>query len=176
MENFEERWARATDKTHLHRTRKHDLYTFGATRLPYIFLAESAINVGDTIVRRGEISTEKPAIFLGGSQSPRFEGFQDSEEDQKDQLLFARAFRFPGLNVQNQHMQMELVAREASALCDELMSELDDQRDSRTAVIEGPEDLWGLSLIFYAAQMTSRSAPGNMREMMERGGGPSLGY
>ena len=174
MESFDERWARAFDQTRLHRTRKHDLYTFGATRLPYIFLAESSINTGDTIVRRGEISTDKPAILLGNAEGPRFEGFQDGDGDQRDQLLFARAFRFPGLNVQNQSMHMDIVARDMSALCDELMAELELKRDSRTAVIEGPEDLWGLSLIFYAAKMTSRSAPSNMRDFMERGELPGL--
>ena len=169
MESFDNRWARASEQTRLHRTRKHDLYTFGATRLPYIFLAESAINTGDTVIRRGEISTDKPAIILGHGDAPQFEGFQDSNNDERDQILFARAFRFSGLNVQNQGMQMDIVARETAALCDELMEELDSNRDSRTAIIEGPEDLWGLSLIFYAAKMTSRSAPGNMRDIMERG-------
>ncbi len=38
-------------------------------------------------------------------------------------------------------------------------------------VIEGPEDLWGLSLLIYAAEMTQRSAPGNFRDIAERNGG-----
>jgi hypothetical protein len=167
-ESFEQRWARAQDQTKIHRTRKHDLYTFGATALPYIFVAESSINTGDCIIRKGEIKTEKPALFLGGDSGSQFEGFSE-EEDSNDTLLFARAFRFPNLNVANQGMTMDVVTRELHGLCDEVMTDLEAERDSRTAVLEGPEDLWGLGLLIYASEMTKRSAPNNVKDMMDRG-------
>jgi hypothetical protein len=175
--NFEDRWLRAKDGTKLHRTRQTDLFTFGTTALPYIFIASSAINTGDSVLRRGELKTEKPAIIWGGGESSpesRFNGFEDEEGDSADQVLFARAFRFPNLNVNNQGMKLEVVSREIQQLSDELMTDLDSNGDRRTAVIEGPEDLWGLSLLIYAAEMTQRSAPGNMRDIAERGRGPSF--
>lgn len=176
MESFEERWARARDQTVLHRTRKSDLYTFGTTALPYVFIGSSAINSGDTVMRKGEIKTEKPALFLGGQESPnaRFNGFEDEGEEQQDPLLLARAFRFPNLQVHNKDMTMEVVERELNEMSEILQRDLELGRDRRTAVIEGPEDLWGLSLLIYAGEMTQRSAPGNVRDMLERGGGSPL--
>lgn len=172
-EDFEQRWLRAKDGTTIHRRRKNDLYTFGTTALPYIFIASSAINTGDSIIRRGEMKTEKPAIIWGGGQpeTERFSGFENEGEEGQDQILFARAFRFPDLQVQNKGMELEVVTRELHSLSDELMGDLDSDSDSRTAVIEGPEDLWGLSLLIYAAEMTQRSAPGNFRDIAERNGG-----
>ena len=174
--NFEDRWMRAKEGTQLHRTRQTDLFTFGTTALPYVFIASSAINTGDSILRRGELKTEKPAIIWGGgesSESSRFSGFEEEGEN-VNQVLFARAFRFPNLQVNNQGMQMEVLSREIRQLSDEIMSELDANGDRRTAVIEGPEDLWGLSLLIYAAEMTQRSAPGNLRDIAERGRGPTF--
>jgi hypothetical protein len=175
---FEDRWLRAKDGTKLHRTRQTDLFTFGTTALPYVFIASSAINTGDSMLRRGELKTEKPAIIWGGgesSDSSRFHGFEDEgQDDNADRVLFARAFRFPNLQVNNQGMELEVVSREMTQLSDELMTELEANGDRRTAVIEGPEDLWGLSLLIYAAEMTQRSAPGNLRDITERRGGPSF--
>jgi hypothetical protein len=168
-ESFEQRWARAQVDTKIHRSRKHDLYTFGSTALPYFFIAKSSINSGDSIVRRGEVKTEKPTLFFGGNNGSHFDGFSDNDEQNGDAMLFSRAFRFPNLNVANQGMSMEVVSRENHDLCDEMMHDLDLQRDSRTAVIEGPEDLWALSLLIYASQMTQRSAAGNVKDILDRG-------
>lgn len=168
-ESFEQRWSRAQVDTKIHRTRKHDLYTFGSTALPYYFIAKSSINAGDSIVRRGEVKTEKPTLFFGGNSGGHFDGFSDQDEEQSSNaLLFSRAFRFPNLNVANQGMSMEVISRENHDLCDEIMRDLDQQRDSRTAVIEGPEDLWALSLLLYASQMTQRSAAGNVKDILGR--------
>lgn len=74
----------------------------------------------------------------------------------------------PNLNVQNQDMHLDVVSKELEELGDQFMNDLDRENDSRTAVIRGPEDLWGISLLIYAGEMTRRSAPGNMKEIMER--------
>jgi len=177
MENFDQLFLRATEQTRLLRTRKNDLYTFGSTRLPYVFPAPSAINAGDTIVRRGEIQTERPAIVLGGNEQSRFKGFEEDGHEGL-QVLFMRAFRMPNLSVQNQAMRLEVISRELEAIGEDFMNDLDRENDSRTAVIQGPEDLWGLSLLIYAGEMTRRSAPGNLKDLMERGpqGGQGFGF
>lgn len=168
MDQFEQKLRLAQQQTEILRTRKSDLFTFGTTRLPYVFLAESLINQGDTIIRRGEINTEKPSLILGDNL-PSFEGFSDDEADHKQMsFVFGRGFQFPSLSYQNQSMQMEVVAKELHALSDEIQEELEQQRDSKTAVIQGPEDSWAFSLLIYAGEMTRRSAPGNIKDMMDR--------
>lgn len=168
MEDFEQRFLRAQEGTSLHRTRQNDLYTFGSTRLPYVFLGSSAINAGDTVIRRGEIRTEKPTLFLGGNPQSEFEGFEEEGDDPSTPMLFARAFQMSGLNVHNDGMTLEVVEREVRSVVDGTLEEMDRQGDRRTAVVEGPEDLWALSLLIYAGEMTQRSAPGNVKDLLER--------
>jgi len=169
MENFESRLRLAQQQTQIHRTRKSNLFTFGTTELPYVFLAESAINSGDTVIRRGSIKTEKPSLFLG-NDLPTFEGFSEDEGDHRQMsFIFGRGFQFPSLNFHNSDMQLEVVCKELKAISDLIQEELDRGHDSRTAVITGPEDSWAFSLLIYAGEMTRRSAPSNIKDIMERG-------
>ena len=74
--NIEELWQKAIDKTEIYRARLRYLYTFDQTTLPYIYMAESALNAGDVVVRQGNIVAERPFVFMPGNL-PQFEGFQD---------------------------------------------------------------------------------------------------
>jgi hypothetical protein len=56
--NIQEGWEKALKTTQIIRARAQSLETYSATQLPYIFLAESAVNSGDTVVRRGEVMVE----------------------------------------------------------------------------------------------------------------------
>jgi len=169
MEDFEKKLKLARQQTQILRTRKSDLFTFGTTSLPYVFLAESLINEGDTIIRRGEVKTAKPSLIMG-EDLPTFEGFSDEESDHKQMsFVFGRGFQFPSLNFQNNDMQLEVVSKELKAVSDEVQNEFDKTHDSRTAVISGPEESWAFSLLIYAGEMTKRSAPGNIKDMFERG-------
>ena len=111
-ESFDQRWARAQDKTIIHRTRKNDLYTFGATALPYTFVARSAINPGDSIIRRGEVKTEKPALFLGEAKSKTVLRVFPMRASLGMLSCLPELFAFPNLNVSNSGMSMEVVTRE----------------------------------------------------------------
>ena len=169
MEQFEQKLRLAQEQTKILRTRKSDLFTFGTTRLPYAFLAESLINQGDTVIRRGEINTTKPSLIMG-EDLPTFEGFSDDDGDHKQMsFVFGRGFQLPSLNFQNQSMELEVVSKELKALSDQIQNKLDREHDSKTAVISGPEDSWAFSLLIYAGEMTRRSAPGNIKDMMDRG-------
>ena len=70
-----ERWEKAVKKTEVIRPRVQPLLIYETTRLPYIFLAESSLNVGDCVVRRGEVFVEKPTIVLP-EHMPQFDGFE----------------------------------------------------------------------------------------------------
>lgn len=167
-ESFEERFRAALEQTKVHRARRTNLFTFGATRLPYIFAAESAVNRGETVVRTGEIVTEKPNLILP-EEIPTFSGFQtDDGEGRQLQLVFGRLFRFPAVHCRNDGVALEVVPGEMERVVDGRIAELDRSGNSRTAVISGREDLWHISLMVYAGEMMHRSAPDNIREMLER--------
>jgi len=58
--DMEEAWNKALRYTEIIRSRVQSLMTFKDTAVSYILLSESSINVGDTVVRRGEVVVEKP--------------------------------------------------------------------------------------------------------------------
>ncbi|MBI4711459.1 MAG: hypothetical protein HY767_03240, partial [Candidatus Omnitrophica bacterium] len=87
-------WEKALKSTEIIRPRVQPLQTFEATQIPYVFLAESAVNQGDTVVRKGEVTVDKPSIILPPNL-PQFEGFEfDKEfsgvEDYLTTFLFVR--------------------------------------------------------------------------------------
>ncbi len=174
--NLDEKVQRALEESVVHRRRKQDLFTFGTTRLPYVFIANSSINTGCTLIRNGEINTDKPNIFIGNPQ-PSLEGFGEEEgEDQAMALLMARRFRFPPLKVENRGAPIEVRETELERVVDDEMKRLDGNQDSKTAVISGPEDGWQFSLLLYAMQLTQQSAVGNLKDFLDRGHLPEMGW
>ena len=57
-------WEKALKRTEIIRPRVQPLHAFESTHLPYIFLGESSVNTGDSVVRKGEVLVEKPALVL----------------------------------------------------------------------------------------------------------------
>ncbi len=99
--DLESLWDKALKGTEILRARMLDLKTFEPTLLPYVFLAESQLNQGDTVVRHGHVLIERPAIMLP-NLSPPFEGFEfDSalhlNADALTTFLLVRGIQFPSL-------------------------------------------------------------------------------
>ncbi len=167
--DFEEKLRYALERSVFHRERGSDLFTFGATRLPYFFAARSALHEGETVVRRGEILTERPAIMLGHPEM-LLEGFGESqEEDRSIALTVGRRFHMPALRYENRAGALELIPRDLEELVQAWLQELEGSGNTRTAVISAPEDAWPLPLLIYAGRMMQRSLPGNLRDLAERG-------
>ena len=70
-----ENWEKALKKTEIIRPRIQSMMTFSETSMPYILLSESSINMGDTVVRKGEVVVERPTLILPPN-IPQFEGFE----------------------------------------------------------------------------------------------------
>ncbi|MEK6732717.1 MAG: hypothetical protein AABY55_03740, partial [Candidatus Omnitrophota bacterium] len=77
--NIQDGWEKALKHTKIIRPRPKALLTFETTEVPYVLLSESSVNLGDTVVRKGQILVEKPAIILP-SNLPHFEGFDFEKE------------------------------------------------------------------------------------------------
>src|SRR3989338_6136457 len=111
--DVQELWERALKRTEILRVRLQDLATFDATAVPYIFLAESALNQGDTIVRKGQVLIERPSIILPGF-SPQFEGFEFDPEahlgaDSLTTFLLMRGVQFPSLKYRHELSSLDLL-------------------------------------------------------------------
>ena len=120
--NIEEMWDKARKRTEILRMRMLDLSTFDATRLPYIFLAESSVNPGDTVIRKGSVLIERPAIVMPGF-SPQFSGFELEKdlrinEDALATFLLVRGIHFPSPDVRVAVHLADARARKAVAASD----------------------------------------------------------
>ena len=110
--DIEKSWDKALKHTEIIRARVKALMTTAETHVPYILLSESSINLGDTVVRKGEVRVEKPALFIP-PDNPQFEGFEFEQEKEFDQnsfinFLIVRGISLPSLRYDNKTSSLEV--------------------------------------------------------------------
>jgi hypothetical protein len=170
--DIEQLWEKAQQKTEIIRGRVKSLPTFKHTRVPYIFLGESTLNEGHTIVRKGKILIEKPMIVLP-EDLPQFEGF-DLEEDvdigpgSLQMFFLMRGIRFPSLKYNNTIDNLELEEGSLSKTVDKYKRSLEKVENVRTALILGPEDCWQFSILLYMASLVGRSVRTDISNLLDR--------
>jgi hypothetical protein len=169
--DIREIWEKAIAKTEIVRFQVKGLLTFSATELSYIFLAESALNIGDTVVRKGKIIVEKPMILLPGGL-PTFSGFDfehglNISEDSLTNFLLVRGVRFPSLKYNNETSSLDIFEGSLKQAIKHYANILEKKEDVSTGLILGPEDSWQFSLLIFIAATVSRSADGDIRRILE---------
>ncbi len=165
---MEEAFKLAQSETQIIRTRKNLLYTFGATRLPYICLSESLLRSGDVVVRRGEVLADRPHIAVPGMDF-LFEGFEDADDAGGElAIMLARRISMPPSKYANKAGAEVFETGPLNAAVERAVNQLDRDNDVRTAVISAPEKVWGLSILLYVGSQVARSAPSNVQEHLER--------
>ena len=167
--DLREAWEKASNLTEIIRWRKSSLATFGNTVLNYAFLGESTVNAGDTVQRKGKVLVHKPLILLPGN-IPQFEGFDFVEElgidpSELARFLLIRGISFPSLKFHNETDSLDVIEKPMDNAIDAVLDHLDSQNNHDTGVLVGPEDCWQLSVLFYAGELMSRSAPGDVHRL-----------
>ena len=170
--DIHELWEQARKRTEILRMRLSDLSTFEATAVPYLFLAESSVNPGDTVVRRGHVLIERPAIVLPGF-SPQFEGFAfDTDlhvsDDAVTTLLLVRGIQFPSLKYRHQLSSLDLVEDSLKQSVKHFIDQLAAAEDVKTGLVIGPEEAWQFSLLLLVGALVVRSAEGDLRRILEQ--------
>ena len=169
--DIQEIWEKALKETEIIRPRIVPLSSSEATALPYIFLAESSVNTGDTVVRTGKVMVEKPSIILP-QDMPHFEGF-DFEEDLHFgentiiNFLIVRGVRFPSLKYNNQVSKIDIFEGPLSKAIKEYSHRLQKTEDVHTGLVIGPEDAWQFSVLIFIGAMVSRSAFGDIKMFLD---------
>ena len=173
--NLEELWQKAVNKTEILRGRLRSLYTFSATPLNYIYLAESSVNIGDIVVRKGKVIVEKPIIFLPGN-FPYLEGFQmDGKDFHFDDeaiavFLLMRGMTFPTMKYNNQTYKLDVIPGPLSGAVERYKLELEKKEDVTTGIIISPEDCWQFAILIYVASLIARSVPEDIKNILSRMG------
>lgn len=170
--DIEERWEKALEKTEVIRPRVQELLTFSHTDLLYIFLSESSINVGDTVVRKGSVVVEKPSLILPLGL-PHFEGFDfekepEINEDMVTNFLLVRGVKFPSLNYNNRTYSLDIFEGRLSKAIEQYRDRLQREEDVLTGLIIGPEDCWQFSLLIFVCSQVVKSADGDIKRLLEQ--------
>jgi hypothetical protein len=160
--DIEQLWEKAKNRTEIIRGRIKGLDTFKETAVPYIFLSESSVNEGNTVIRKGKIIVEKPMIFLP-EDMPQFEGFDFEKEMELSQELvqtffLMRGIRLPSLRYNNTVYQLDLDERKLSESVNAHKKKLEKAENVNTALVIGPEEAWQFSLLLYIAALAGRCA------------------
>lgn len=170
--DVQEKWEKALEKTEIIRPRIQELYTFSHTDIPYIFLSESSINIGDTVVRKGTVTVDKPSLILPLGM-PKFEGFDfEKEREVTDDIvanfLLVRGLKFPSLNYSNKTYSLDLFEGRLSKAIEQFRDKMQREEDVLTGLIVGPEDCWQFSILVFICTQVMRSADGDIRRLMEQ--------
>ena len=165
-------WEKALKGTEIVRPRVQPLQTFEATHLPYIFLAESFVNTGDTVVRKGEIVVEKPAIILP-QNLPQFEGFEfekefPSQQDFLSTFFLVRGVKFPSMKYNNKTDFLDIREGKMRAAIEHYLHELQKKEDVSTGLVVGPEDCWQFSVLIFICSQILKQSDGDIRKLFDR--------
>src|SRR3989338_6969376 len=166
-------WDKALRRTEIIRPRVQPLHFNATTELPYIFLAESAMNSSDRVVRQGEVMVDRPAIYLPPNY-PRFEGF-DSGEDKETavpfqgiaEFLLVRGVRFPSLNFNNKTDRLDVEEGKLKDVIENYKKKLEQTEDVSRGLVIGDGDLWQFSILIFIASQVLRSADGDLRRLLD---------
>jgi hypothetical protein len=169
--NLVQAWEKALERTVVVRPRAKPLETFSATRLPYALLSASSVNPGDSVKRSGEVRLERPSLILP-SALPQFRGFEfeksGTDSDFLATFLLVRGVTLPSFTYDNRAASLEVLEGPSAKVRARLAAELERREDVETTLLEGPEDVWPFSLVFFVAALAVRSGEGDMRRILER--------
>ena len=165
---MEEAFKLAQEDTCFVKVRKNLLYTFGATRLPYICISRDIENAEQVMVRTGEVLADKPQIALPGEMFS-FEGFEKLMEMFQDEPMVALARRvsMPPSKYVNKADAPDKRTGTVADVVQRVMNELENDNDVRTGVITAPEQVWPISVLLYVGSQVARSAQSNVQEHFE---------
>jgi len=165
--DLEEKWEKAIKQTEIVRYRISQLFTFKPTDLPYIFLAESSVNIGDTIVRKGKVLISEASIILPRNL-PYFEGFEfDVDENTIRSFLLVRGVTFPSFKYNNETYALEIYEGSLEKAVAHFKDVLERAEDVSSGLIVGPEDCWQFSILFFIVNMVSRAVPNDLKKLLK---------
>ncbi len=172
--NVYDAWMKALKNTEIIRSRVTVLRNDADTAMPYIFLAESTINRGDTVVRKGEVVIQKPSLVLPPNL-PRFEGFdleaghdagQDEGEEAIVNFFLVRGISIPSYRYNNKTHVLDVFEGRLTKAIAFYKDELLRQENVRTGLIIGLEECWQMSVLLYNCSQVVKNADYDIRHLI----------
>lgn len=169
--DIQKAWNKALKNTEIIRARVQALMTFSETLVPYIFLSESTINAGDTVVRKCEVVVEKPSLILPPN-FPQFEGFELEENFSQDQnslinFLLVRGVTFPSLKYNNKTLSLDIYEGKLKDAVGFYLEQLQQEENVNIGLLTGPEECWQFSVIIFIASQIAKNADTDLKKLLE---------
>lgn len=169
--NLDDLWALALKKTEILRSRIQPLMTFQSTAVSYILLSESTVNLGDTVVRKGEVLVDKPAIILPPN-IPQFLGFEFEEEKKINEnslinFLLVRGIAMPSLKYNNKTQSLDVFEGDLEKAVKHYRELLQQQENVNTGLLAGPEECWQFSILLFICSQAARNADVDLKNLMK---------
>lgn len=167
-----EKWNKAVQETRILRSRMRNLLAFEGTELPYVALASSSVNLGDTAVRKGKVMVHRPLIVLPSRFLPQFEGFDFEEDYEVDsdkirRFLLMRGISFPSLKYCNETHTVDVFEGCLEKAMDHFSREMERREDVHSGLMVGPDACWQFSILIYVATLAVRSVPDDLEKLLD---------
>jgi len=172
--DFEKMWTKALKHTEIIRTRVSALSMSGDTNVPYLMLSESTINIGDTVVRKGEVLVQRPSLFIPPN-NPKFEGFEFDNEDRTKgfdensfiNFLIVRGISIPSLRYDNRTSSLDIYEGNLSMAIKHHERILQQQENVQAGLLVGPEDCWQFSILIFICSQIIKNADQDIRRLLD---------
>ncbi len=147
--------------------------TFGTTTFRFYLVTELMDSVGQVRVRDGRLHAERPQIIAPGHlQRLMLEGFGERAErfmswlqDNASHLAVLKyGFQFRKTDVVDY-----VVHNSVEEVVQRLKDQIDYAEDPLSAIIQGVDEGWEVSLLKFASDMIQESSGGNMGDFRRRG-------
>jgi len=169
--DIEKSWNKALKHTEIIRSRVQALMVTARTHVPYILLCESSINMGDTVVRKGEVIVEKPSLILPPN-NPQFQGFEFDSEESVDEnsminFLIVRGVSMPSFRYDNKTNFLDIYEGKLSEAVKHYEDLLMRKENIQTGLIIGHEDVWPFSLLIFICSQIARNAHTDIQKLLD---------
>jgi hypothetical protein len=150
---------------------KHAIATFGTTTLRYVLLSMVPDQPGCCRLREGEVTAERPKILTPEFWKNRFEGFGEDARAYHEEMekAYGEALRGLEYSFRNDLKTTSLEHAALPEVADRTKKVMEQENAPRTALLEGPDAQWALSIMKFIVDTSLRSFPANVRELDERG-------
>lgn len=170
--NIYDSWIKALRQTQIIRSRVKSLRVDADTAMPYIFLAESGVNPGDTVVRKGEVSIQRPSLVLPPN-IPQFDGFDFGNGEMKhlptsiSNFFLIRGISIPSYHYNNKTHVLDVFEGRLTKAVAYYRDELQRQENVNTGLVVGPEECWQFSVLLYNCAQVMKNADRDIQKILE---------
>jgi hypothetical protein len=148
---------------------RRTLYTFSPTSIHYVILTQ-LLAQGSVELRSGRLNVERPAIVTPNMLFEQyFEGFDSDQRKYLEGAFQSGGFRGLQYKYSNETENVSLRQDKFEDLVERLKQEAEARPLWRSTVIQGVPDMWSLSLMKCAMDLSAQSFPGNIKDLEEHG-------